>query len=113
MENVVDAVAKLVGSNRVLQETNDYLVGKTRMLERENEELRSHSCDCRRFYNCAFNTTTVAELHSVSPHLVRCYVKRGLIPTHPMSSDSRILVRASDALMLDFREMKRIYLNQK
>lgn len=113
MENVVDAVAKLVGSNRLLKEANDYLRGKATMLERENEELRSHSCDCRRFYNCALNTSTVAELHSVSAELVRCYVRRGLIPTHPMSSDSKILIRASDALMLDFREMKRVFLNQK
>lgn len=111
--NVIDAVSNLVSSNGVLKEQVDSLRVKNVALEKENEELKTNSCDCRRFYNTALSTIVVAQLHNVSPELVRKYVKCGLIPTHPMSSDAKVLIRASDALLLDFVEMKRKLLYKK
>lgn len=113
MNNVIEAVTTLVSSNNVLKEQNSYLLSRNNILEKENIELRKNSCDSSRFYNCALNTGVVAVLHSVSPELVRKYVSLGLIPVHPMSSDAKILIRASDALMLDFAELKRVMLNSK
>ena len=113
MDNVIEAVTSLVGSNNLLKEQNSFLISRNRILEDENMALRKSACDSSRFYNCALNTGIVAELHSVSSELVRKYVKLGLIPVHPMSSDAKILIRASDALMLDFAELKRVMLNTK
>lgn len=111
--NVIDAVSNLVSSNGVLKEQVDSLRTRNVALEKENEELRNNSCDCRRFYNCPLTTIVVAQLHSVSPELVRKYVRYGMIPTHPMSTDAKVLIRASDALLLDFVEMKRKLLYSK
>lgn len=104
---IVESVASLVSSVSRLSSENRTLTDRCSMLETETEDMRAHSCDCRRFYNCALNTGVVAELHSVSQALVRKYVKLGLIPTHPSSSDGKIMIRASDALTLDFSELKR------
>lgn len=104
---IVESVASLVSSLGRLSNENRTLTDRCSLLETETENLRSNSCDCRRFYNCALNTVVVAELHSVSQALVRKYVKLGLIPTHPSSSDGKIMIRASDALTLDFSELKR------
>lgn len=49
----------------------------------------------------------VAYLHDVHPNTVRKYVNCGLIEKHPTSSQTRIKIRASDALMLDFATMKK------
>lgn len=111
--NVVDAVSDLVSSNTVLREQVETLKNRCDSLEKLNEDMQSHACDCRRFYNSTLTTAVVAELHSVSPELVRKYVRMGMIPTHPMSCDAKILIRASDALLLDFVEMKRKMLYSK
>lgn len=111
--NVIDAVSDLVSSNVILREQVDSLKSRNIALEKENSEMRANSCDCRRFYNTALSTIVVAQLHSVSPELVRKYVRCGLIPTHPMSSDAKVLIRASDALLLDFVEMKKQLLYKK
>lgn len=104
---IVESVASLVSSVSRLSSENRTLTDRCSVLETEAEDRRIHSCDCRRFYNCALNTGVVADLHSVSKALVRKYVKLGLIPTHPSSSDGKIMIRASDALTLDFSELKR------
>ena len=113
MNDVIEAVTTLVGSNNILKEQNAYLTCRNKLLETENMELRKSSCDSSKFYNCALNTCMVASLHSVSAELVRKYVKLGFIPVHPLSTDAKILIRASDALMLDFVELKRLMLNTK
>lgn len=82
------------------------LVNENRMLKAENDHLRRSAVNADRFYNVALSTTDVARLHSVSDYLVRKYVELGLIDRHPSSTDKKILVRASDALLLDFKEMK-------
>ena len=69
--NVVDAVSDLVNSNTVLREQVEALKSRCNSLEKLNEDMQSHSCDCRRFYNSTLTTAVVAELHSVSPELVR------------------------------------------
>lgn len=85
------------------------LLSDNEILRLENERLRNSSVDSAKFYNCALSTETVASLHSVSPALVRKYVAAGLIETHPRSTDSKILIRGSVALSLDFRELKTRY----
>ena len=91
-ENVIEQVTALVCRNREL--------------EAQIESIRSNSVLVDKYYNVALTTEMVARLHSVSEALVRKYIKLGMIETHPMSTDAKLLVRASDALQLDFRMMK-------
>ena len=78
---------------------NEYL--KTKVSDMEEMYINSN-----KFYNAALTTEVVASLHQVSAGLVRRYIALGLIDTHPMSSDAKLLVRGSDALRLDFKELK-------
>lgn len=82
------------------------LVHENQILRAENERLRNSAVNADRFYNVALSTADVARLHSVSDYLVRKYIGLGLIDRHPMSTDAKMYVRASDALLLDFKEMK-------
>lgn len=75
-------------------------------LERENEKLRASQVNASRFYAVAFGVNVVSKMHDVSPYLVREYVKMGLIPQHPRSTQAKILIRLSDALLLDFNMLR-------
>lgn len=75
-------------------------------LERRCSELESSKLNAERFYAVPLGVEVVAKLHGVSPYLVREYIKLGLIHTHPSSTDAKILIRGSEALMLDFHKMK-------
>lgn len=85
------------------------LANENDSLRRENDSIKRSYVNADRFYNVPMTVSMVAELHSVSPDLVRKYVKKRLIETHPKSTDAKILIRASDALMLDFKELRKIY----
>jgi hypothetical protein len=78
-------------------------------LKEELSTLKGRKLDAGRFYAVAVNVETVATLHNVHPDTVRKYVSLGLIEKHPDSMDAKILIRASDALLLDFTELKRQY----
>lgn len=93
MTSIVEQVINLVKNNEKLSE--------------EIMSLREKSVSVDKFYNVALTTNMVAELHSVTPALVRKYVKLGMIDEHPKSTDSKILIRASDALRLDFKKLKK------
>ncbi len=82
------------------------LVDRMNHLERENKELRASQVNANRFYAVAFGVDAVAKMHDVSPYLVREYVKMGLIPQHPRSTQAKILIRLSDALLLDFNLLR-------
>lgn len=76
-------------------------------LKEEIARLKSSMIDASRFYAAALTVEAVAALHGVHPETVRKYVGLGLIDKHPDSSDAKILIRASDALLLNFKELKR------
>lgn len=76
-------------------------------LREENKELKERSIDAKQFYASAVTTDTVAALHGVNPDTVRKYVTLGCIEKHPNSTDAKILIRASDALLLNFNELRR------
>ncbi len=84
--------------------------------EEENRKLRdrltyleAHCIIADKFYNTALSVKTVADMHAVCPATVRNYVTMGAIPKHPDSTDSKILIRGSVALQLDFDELRRNY----
>lgn len=93
MKNIVDDVLALVKENEILKE--------------QLSEQKQNTIFVEKFYNVGMTTDVVASLHSVSSALVRKYVKEGLIDVHPLSTDAKILIRASDALRLDFKQLKR------
>ena len=62
------------------------LVKRNELLSAENLSLKEKSISIDKFYNVALTTSMVAELHSVTPALVRKYVKLGLIDEHPWCS---------------------------
>lgn len=76
-------------------------------LKEENSELKDNRMDAGRFYAAALNVEAVATLHNVHPDTVRKYVSLGCIEKHPDSTDAKILIRASEALMLDFKELRK------
>lgn len=76
-------------------------------LEEENEYLRSHGVNIDKFYAKTMTVEMVAYLHDVHPNTVRKYINCGMILKHPSSTSGKILIRASDALTLDFNEMRR------
>lgn len=61
----------------------------------------------QRYYAKVLTVPVIAFLNDVNEDTVRKYIKLGLIPLHPKSTDSKLLVRASDAIVLDFTEMKK------
>jgi len=73
---------------------------ENKRLKEELSVLKASRFDAGRFY---------AALHNVHPDTVRKYVSLGLIEKHPDSMDAKILMRASEALLLDFTELKRRY----
>ena len=75
-------------------------------LERRCKELEKSNCNVEKFYSVAFDIETVAKLHGVSKYIVRSYINLGLIDKHPNSTDSRFLIRASEALILDFKHLR-------
>lgn len=77
------------------------LVESCSYMERENERIKATYVDADRFRNVPLPLDTVGAMHGVSSKVVRRLVSVGLIPKHPMSTDAKILVRASDALTLD------------
>lgn len=82
------------------------LVERNKVLETANRKLEESTIQASKFYNVAMNTMMVATLHGVSMAVVRKYVHLGLIPTHPESTDAKLLVRGSVALQLDFDDLK-------
>ena len=75
-------------------------------LERRCKELETSQYNAEKLYAVPLGVDVVAKLHSVSPYLVRKYVDMGLIPTHPSTTDAKIVIRGSDALLLDFNKMR-------
>lgn len=80
---------------------------KNNKLAEENKYLRTQCVNINKYYARTFSVEMVAYLHDVHPHTVRKYVSCGLIPKHPDSKDGKILIRATDALSLDFDELRR------
>lgn len=98
--------------NKLISDVMD-LVNENERLQEELKYQRENTILVDKFYNVGLTTDVVAALHSVSAALVRKYIKEGLIETHPQSTDAKILVRASDALTLDFKAMKKqLIINQ-
>lgn len=75
-------------------------------MERRCRELEASQYNAEKFYAVPLSVEVVAKLHGVSAYLVRRYVKLGLIPTHPGSTDAKIVIRGSTALLLDFEKMR-------
>ena len=82
-----------------------FVDGYNRM-ERRVKELEASQYNADKFYPVPLGADVVAKLHGVSAYLVRKYVKMGLIPTHPGSTDAKIQIRGSIALLLDFDKMR-------
>jgi len=96
--------------------SSEEIINYVASLEIEVKELRervSKNINADRFYAVAFTSDEVARLHGVSAQRVRDYAGHGLIPLHPSSTDAKLLFRASDALLLDFEELKKRKLNIK
>lgn len=76
------------------------------LLEQENERLKANCVDAERFYNVPMTLEVAGSLHGVSAKVVRRLVELGLLPKHPQSSDSKILIRASDAIRMDIDKLR-------
>lgn len=76
-------------------------------LREEIKYVKAHSANIDRFYAKTLTVEMVAYLHDVHPNTVRKYINCGLIEKHPNSSPGKMLIRASEALTLDFDELRR------
>lgn len=82
------------------------LVNHVTLLQQENERLRFTRVDTERFHNVPMTLEVAGQLHGVSAKVVRRFVDLGLLPKHPQSSDSKILIRASDAIRMDIDQLR-------
>ena len=82
------------------------LVNRKTLLEQENERLRTNCVDTERFYSVPMTLEVAGQLHGVSAKVLRRLVDLGLIAKHPKSSDSKILIRASEAIRMDIDVLK-------
>lgn len=92
MNDVVRSVAEVVNRNALLQQ--------------ENERLRATHVDTERFHNVPMSLEVAGQLHGVSSKVLRRLVELGLIAKHPQSSDSKILIRASEAIRMDIDSLR-------
>lgn len=76
-------------------------------VKEEIEYLKAHCTSVEKFYAKTMTVEQVAYLHDVHPNTVRKYVNCGLIEKHPTSTPGKILIRASEALTLDFPDLRR------
>ena len=65
--------------------------------------------DPKKFYGTAITVDACARMHNVCVETVREYVHAGFIPTHPDSTSRKILILTTDALLLDFKQLKQKY----
>lgn len=82
------------------------LVNRKTQLELENERLKTNCVDTERFYSVPMSLEVAGQLHGVSSKVVRRLVELGLIAKHPQSSDSKILIRASEAIRMDIDKLR-------
>lgn len=82
------------------------LVNRKTLLEQENEKLKATRVDSEKFYSVPMTLEVAGQLHGVSAKVIRRLVELGLIAKHPQSFDSKILIRASDAIRMNIDELK-------
>ena len=78
-----------------------------RNLEATVARMKQECFDPQKFYGTAVDAC--ARMHNVCVETVREYVHAGFIPTHPDSTSRKILILTTDALLLDFKQLKRKY----
>ena len=103
---ITNAMNNSINTVEIIGHIQDMAYENQRLKE-ELTELKGNEIDVRKFYAVSVGVEIVAALHNVHPDTVRKYVSLGLIEKHPNSTDAKILMRASDSLLLDFRELKR------
>ena len=82
------------------------IVERNTLLELENKMLKEKLVDSERFHSVPMSLEVAGQLHGVSSKVIRRLVELGLIPKHPQSSDSKILLRTSEVLRLSIEELK-------
>ncbi len=85
-----------------------------RELEFENEKLKEELSETKegtiradKFYGTAITVDACAAMHGVCRTTVFNYIAKGFIPRHPNSTDHKILIRTSDALLFDFKQARK------
>lgn len=94
-----------MSQRRLLDDLRE-LIEQNEELKKENSELKGRKIDASRYYAATLTIAMVSELHGVHPDTVRAYIKNGHIEKHPKSTDAKILIRASEALTLDFSRLR-------
>ena len=82
------------------------VINSNELLKQENERLRTNCVDTERFYSVPMTLEVAGQLHGVSAKVLRRLVDLGLITKHPQSSNSKILIRASEAIRMDIDNLK-------
>jgi hypothetical protein len=95
----IDAL-KISAYVRQLELDNQHLTQQVQM-------LKEQIIDIRKFESTTMTVEALARMHNVDPRTVRQYIHEGFIPTHPDSTDRKILIRSADAIRLDFRAFRR------
>lgn len=60
------------------------------------EELERDAIDIHKFELTTLLLVAVAQMHNVDPRTIRSYIEDGYIVKHPVSTDAKFLIRASD-----------------
>ena len=76
-------------------------------LELELQRVKENSINASDFDKSYLTVESVALMHNVTTQTVRKYIRYGVIDEHPNSMPSKVLIRTSDALRINFKELKR------
>ena len=76
-------------------------------LTQKVQRLESKSVNIDKFENTAITVEACARMHGVWVQTVRQYIKDGYIPEHPDSTDRKKLIRTSDAILLNFKQLRK------
>lgn len=82
------------------------VINRGELLQQENDRLKATLVDTERFHNVPMTLEVAGQLHGVSAKVIRRLVELGLIAKHPQSYDSKILIRASEAIRMNIDELK-------
>ena len=82
------------------------LVEYNAQLEQENRHLKATRVNAERFYTVPIGLSVAGQMHNTSPRVLRRLISLGVLSTHPASTDSKILLRASTVMSMNIDELK-------
>lgn len=76
-------------------------------LTQKLQQLENKVINIDKFENTSITVEACARMHGVCVQTVRQYIKDGYIHEHPDSTERKKLIRTSDAILLNFKQLRK------